>query len=322
MGSWNSYSSIFNLGHKAVQDLLSVPVIVEEKVDGSQFSFGLSEEDGGILVRSKGAVMFWEAPEKMFSKAVDKVVELKYKLIPGWTYRAEYLAKPRHNVLAYDRVPLLTKFVGQTETILSREDGYLILFDIAIGENEYLPYDQKKAEADRLGLECVPKLFEGTPTLETIRQLLDTESVLGGQKIEGVVIKPREYNLFGVDKKVLMGKFVSEAFKEVHSASWKEANPSRSDVIEMIAAEFRTPARWAKAAMHLAEQGKLTDSPKDIGNLMAETIIDVEKECLDEIKERMFKYAWPHIRRKLTYGLPEWWKDCLLKKQFEEPVAA
>lgn len=44
MESWHSYPSIYNLGHRYIADLLTVPVIVEEKIDGSQFSFGLDEE--------------------------------------------------------------------------------------------------------------------------------------------------------------------------------------------------------------------------------------------------------------------------------------
>jgi len=35
----NSYPSIYNLGHHAIATLLDAPVLVEEKVDGSQFSF-------------------------------------------------------------------------------------------------------------------------------------------------------------------------------------------------------------------------------------------------------------------------------------------
>jgi len=33
-----SYPSIYNLGHRYLGDLLDGPVVVEEKVDGSQFS--------------------------------------------------------------------------------------------------------------------------------------------------------------------------------------------------------------------------------------------------------------------------------------------
>lgn len=35
MSSIHSYPNIYNLGHRAVTDLLGLEVIVEEKVDGS-----------------------------------------------------------------------------------------------------------------------------------------------------------------------------------------------------------------------------------------------------------------------------------------------
>ena len=48
----SSYSTIFALGHAAVKPLLDVPCIVEEKVDGSQFSFQL-QPDGTIAMLEK-----------------------------------------------------------------------------------------------------------------------------------------------------------------------------------------------------------------------------------------------------------------------------
>ncbi len=39
--SWHSYPKIYGLGHKAITELLSDNVMVEEKIDGSQFSFGI-----------------------------------------------------------------------------------------------------------------------------------------------------------------------------------------------------------------------------------------------------------------------------------------
>lgn len=54
----HSYSSIYALGHKALEDLLKTPVLVEEKLDGSQFSFGvyINQEGERLLkCRSKGA---------------------------------------------------------------------------------------------------------------------------------------------------------------------------------------------------------------------------------------------------------------------------
>lgn len=169
MESYHSYPSIFALGHKAIKDLLTVPVIVEEKVDGSLFSWGL-DENGFIRVRSKGAELQPLAPEKMFTKAVELANRLAPILHPGWTYRGEFLSKPKHNALAYDRVP----------------NGNVILFDVNTGHEAYLSYQEKSAEAARIGLECVPLLFSGTvATVEQFRALLDTPSVLGGQKAKG-----------------------------------------------------------------------------------------------------------------------------------------
>ena len=51
--SWHSYPSIFALGHRALAELFLDPVVVEEKVDGSQFSFGLFEENGEHILRAR-----------------------------------------------------------------------------------------------------------------------------------------------------------------------------------------------------------------------------------------------------------------------------
>jgi len=319
LASWSSYPSIFNLGHRAVADLLKGPVLVEEKVDGSQFSFGVFPIDEGppeladirhpeagpcdILVRSKGCVLTLGAPEKLFTRAVESVKERAHLLTPGWTYRAEYLAKPKHNTLAYDRTPT----------------GNLAVFDVNTGDQEFLGYDAKAAEAARVGLEVVPLIHRGAVEgLDAFRDLLDRVSFLGGQKIEGVVVKPVNYDLWGPDKKVLLGKFVSEAFKEVHGREFRKENPTGGDILDRLVERFKTPARWAKAVQHLREAGRLTDTPKDIGALMAEVPADVEKEERDAILTSLWAWAWPHLRRRLCGGMPEWYKDLLLKKQFEE----
>ncbi len=303
-----SYPSIFNVGHKAIADLFTVPVIVEEKVDGSQFSFR-QEEDGTLSCRSKGADLVIDAPEKMFVQAVDTVKCLAEEglLHKTWTYRGEYLAKPKHNTLAYDRTP---------------KDN-IIIFDVNPSPGEaYLTPDEKAAEAARLGLECVPVLYRGmVTTAEQFRALLETPSVLGGQKIEGVVIKPESYGLYGQDKKCLMGKFVSEAFKEVHGHEWREKNPTQGDIVQRLISKYGTEARWQKAVQHMREAGALEQSPRDIGALMKEVPADVLKECAEEMKDDLFKWAWDHVRRGLTAGLPEWYKEQLVKLQFEKEGA-
>ncbi len=291
--SWHSYASIYNIGHRAVEDMLKLPVLVEEKVDGSQFSFG--RFNGELKVRSKGQELIPDAPEKMFAIAVEQVSKLD--LHDGWTYRGEYLQKPKHNTLCYERVP----------------DKHVIVFDINTNEECYLSYPEKAAEAARIGLECVPMLYEGIVTNDKLHELLNTDSVLGNTKIEGVVLK--QYELFGPDKKVLFAKFVSEAFKEKHIKAWKTSNPGCKDIIENLVDQLRTEARWRKSVQHLRELGELENSPRDIGKLLKAIGQDVHTEESDWIKEQVFKWAWPQIQRKITHGMPDWYKQLIAEEQ-------
>lgn len=314
MTSWHSYPSIFNFGHRAIQDLLTRPVNVEEKVDGSQFSFGAFQEDDGtgngtsaivVKCKSKGAMVYVDAPPAMFKSAVQTVLDLfaADKLHIGWTYRGEVLAKAKHNSLTYDRAP----------------ERNIIIFDVNTEEETYLSYEDKAAEAARLGLEVVPRLFSGMVTdISQFRAMLDTVSVLGGQKIEGIVAKPAAYDLFGVDHKVLMGKYVSEAFRELHIGEWRKENPTRGDVIDKLVEELSTPARFEKAVLHLREEGKISDSVKDIGAIIAEVKKDLAKECDDYVKTRLYRAFADTLFRRAAQSIPQWYKDRLLVQQFEQ----
>lgn len=304
--SWHSYPSIYALGHRYLVDLLSEPVLVEEKVDGSQFSFGkftslgLDSDVVTLRTRSRGKDQDVNYPDKMFVQACETVKRLAPDLRDGWTYRGEYLQKPKHNVLAYDRVPA----------------QHLILFDINTDNEAYLPYDEKAAEARRLGLEVVPRIHYGMlNSVDQFRDMLDRESVLGGKKIEGVVVK--NYFRFGLDKKALLGKFVSEEFKEVHKREWKVSNPTNGDILQTLIGSYRSQARWNKAIQHLREQAQLTDSPADIGKLINEVQCDIAKECSDEISQALLRWALPKVQRGAIAGLPEFYKQQLIEKQFE-----
>lgn len=294
----HGYPSVYQIGHKSILDIFSSEVLIEEKIDGSQFSFGLI--DGELKCRSKGQQLILDAPEQMFIKVIETVKKLQNFLQPEWVYRGEFLGKPKHNTLAYDRVP----------------KKHIILFDINIGNEAYLTYDEKQAEAKRLGLELVPMFYQGkVEDLSFFKSLLETPSILGGTKIEGAVVK--NYSLMTQEKKVMMGKYVSEKFKEVHGGEWRKNNPTETDIVNQLIAEYRTPARWHKAVQHLREAGTLTDSPKDIGNIMKEVPVDVLKECEDEIKQKLFKHFWSKINRGLSAGIAEWYKEELLKSVFD-----
>jgi len=298
MSSWHSYPKVYAVGHRAVKELFEEEVIVEEKVDGSQFSFGIY--DGELKCRSRGKEIDLDVPEKMFNKAIMTAKLLRPKLTDGCKYVCEYLSKPKHNTLAYDRVP----------------EKNLILLDICPNQEAYVSYELKAKAAKELGLEVTPLLFKGkVETPEKVLELLDNVSILGGQKIEGVVCK--NYLRFAVDGHAMFGKYVSEEFKERHTEDWKKRHPGSKDFIAMMGDEFHSYARWDKAIQHLKERGEYDGSPKDIGNLMKEVHVDLMEECGEEIKERLFKNAWKKIARDATRGLPEWYKEKLLASQFE-----
>lgn len=296
----HSYSKIYNLGHKALATLLNGPVVVEEKVDGSQFSFG---RRGDVLhFRSRGATIYPETAQKLFKSAVEYIESIKYLLADGWTYRGEVLYAPRHNTLTYGRVP----------------KHNIVIFDIEQSGGQYFcPPEEKAARASDLDLETVPMFYLGGRSgFEAFKEFLERESFLGGCKIEGIVIK--NYEQFGDDKKVLMGKWVREEFKEIHQGAWKKANPSRGDVVEAMVKVYKSEARWDKAIQHLRDAGQLQDAPQDIGPLIKEFQKDLVEECSAEIKEKLFEYVLPKILRGASAGLAEYYKTKLAESQFSE----
>lgn len=292
----SSYSTIYALGHRAIADILSGPVVVEEKVDGSQFS--MQRLNGELSCRSKGQDLIPDAPEKMFKKAVETAASLP--LTDGYVYRCEFLQGPKHNTLAYGRTP----------------NGNLILLDVETAPQTYMTPAEKLAEGKRIGLEVTPLIFEGRITdMAQVQTMIERESILGGCNIEGVVLK--SYAMFTADKKVAMAKMVADGFKEKNAANWRSENPTKADVVQVIIAQLRTEARWQKAVQHLREAGTLTDSPKDIGNLIREAQDDILKEEKQWIADELYRHSIQQILRSSVGGLAEWYKEQLAQSAFE-----
>ena len=146
--------------------------------------------------------------------------------------------------------------------------------------------------------------------------MLDTTAYLGGQKVEGVVVK--NYNRFMIDGNPIFGKYVREEFKELNGVNWHQENPTAGDIVQQIIAEVKTDVRWEKAVQHLRDKGKLDASPKDIGALIKEVQRDVEEECREYIMGRLYSHFSRQIIRASTSGIPEWYKGKLAKAAFEK----
>lgn len=309
-GVLHSYSKVHALGHPTIAELTLDPLIVQEKLDGSQFSFARFDTYNGVdtdrqlLMRSKGAPIFPEAPPNLFKKAVDAVVGLFEQLTPGLLYRAEAITSPRHNTLQYERTP----------------KHWLVVYDIEDmnkGPYNFLSWQACAKECQRVGFEyALPDdVWVKVQSSGDLAAQMTKPSMLGGAR-EGVVLK--QYTRFTPDGKVMMGKYVSEKFKEVHAGAWKAANPTGTDMVEEMIRRLTTEARWRKAIQHLRERGELQGAVQDIGPLIREIQTDVIAEETDRIKRALFEWAKPKIERGVVRAFPQWYKDELVKQQFGE----
>jgi len=296
----SAYPKIFTIGTDYIMDIFKEPVEITEKVDGSQFVFGKIEYE--LYIRSKGQQLFPEAPQSMFKDGIDYVVSIQDKLPNNIIFYCEYLQKPKHNVLKYNRTP----------------KNHLIMFGAS---TPLKSFDRDFARhADLLDIEVVPVIFQGIiNNPEELLSMLNTDSVLGDTTVEGIVVKnyDRPFLLGGQPIPLMAGKFVSEKFKEVHNKEWKQSHTT-SGRWDVFKSRFRSEARWQKAVQHLREQGLLQNEPRDIGQLIKEIQADIEAEEIETIKTFLWEEFGKEILRTSIKGFPEWYKEQLLHNSFQK----
>jgi len=317
------YTKVLTLGAQRTERALIGEVVVQEKVDGSQFRFGLNE-DREILYGSRSKNFEPDASERMFKSGVDYLSgiedEIKKGFRPDTYFFCEYLQKEKHNVLKYDRVP----------------KNHFVLFDVLlngkwIGEDR----DLLKDHAMLLGIDVVPELWRGTietqrvgagekfdrtkgyTHLDFLKNMIHQNmSFLGGVQVEGVVIKNYNEKIdLGSVVYPLFTKYVREEYKEQHNADWKSRSPKAS--LQEYIDGFCNENRWTKAVQHLKEQGELEQSPRDIGGLIKEIQEDIKTEERENIKDVLYKHFLKDIMRRSVRGFPEWYKELLINENLE-----
>jgi len=297
-----AFPKIFAIGTDYIKDIFKHDVEISEKIDGSQFGWG--KFNNKLFLRSKGATLYTENPEKMFSLGIEYISSIQHLLPEGMIFYAEYLKTPRHNTLKYGRIP----------------KNHLMLFGaMDITELFVSDYKQLQSYADLFDIECVPLIYQGNvKSPDFLMGLLERESVLGESHIEGVVVKnyTAKFLLGGQPMPLMAGKFVSEKFKEVHRG-WEKQHTGKGRW-ETFKESFKTEARWNKAIQHLAEKGELTNTPSDIGNLLKEIKNDIAAEEIDTIKDFLWKEFGVEVLRYACNGFPEYYKEKLLNRSFEE----
>lgn len=304
----NGYPKIWALGAPEVRDSLFKGIVeVTEKIDGSQIGFGLETGSGKLLIRSKGAFIFHDGyvrqPDSLFKAAVEYIVSIKNKLRPETAYYGEVLSSKHHNTLTYGSVPR----------------NNVVLYGLCNQGKWVDTHELLTKEADALGFDSVPLLYSGVVKDKAqLDEMMESISYYGETKIEGVVIK--NYNQLAVSaySSNCFGKFVSERFKEANGVTWS----GKTSKIEDFYNGFTNKARWEKTIQHLRDDGKLTDSPKDIGLVIETCIKDFETEQKEAVKEQLWNVYIRDIKRKVTAGLPEFYKQELANKSFPVEVKA
>lgn len=298
-----SFPKVFSIGTDYIRDLFDGEVEITEKVDGSQLCFG-KDPDGNFYMRSKGKQIFPEVPDKMFAAGVDYLVSIQDKIPVNHIFYCEYLQKEKHNTLKYNRMPT----------------NHLMLFGVSdYTGTKFLDYHTISYWAlEVLHIDPSHLLYKGNSAdMSWLISLLEKESYLGGCLVEGFVCK--NYNqpflLGGQPIPLMAGKFVSEKFKEIHQKEW-DGTQSKGKW-ELFKESYRTEARWMKSIQHLRDDGLLLNDPKDIGSLIKAVQKDIEEEEKEVIKDFLWKEFGKDVLRKATAGLPEWYKELLMKRSFE-----
>lgn len=290
------YGKVWNLGHPEVASIFDGPVVAQEKIDGSQFSF-MRDAAGDLHFRSRNALVY-EGDGGMFSLGCVAVRRCSHDLPEGLVVRGEYLAKPKHNTIAYERTPCM----------------HIMLFDASDLHGNWLARAELEALADVLGFEVVPEVVVDVQSADDLERVTEGSSVLGGP-MEGVVFKA--YGRHDTRGHLLKAKYVRPRFRELNKQESPAKTASQGDVVEALTARHRSEARWEKAVYRLRDRGELTNSPKDIGPLLAEVVRDAEEELAEDAKRVLWHWAKGRVLRGVRAGLPEWYKARLLAQQFE-----
>lgn len=300
-----AFPKIFALGTDYIGRIFDDEVEITEKIDGSQFIFGKVE--GELMMRSKGTMIHdyhSRAETDLFYPAIQYVISIEDKLPDNMVFYGETLCRPKHNTLKYETTP----------------KNHFMLFGVSTPAKSFVQdYETLTKYAEDIGCDVVPLLYRGViNSPEQIQDFMGKESVLGGTNAEGVVVKnyQQPFLLGGQPIPVMAGKYVTEAFKEVHRKNWNGENTGAGKW-QLFKEGYNTPARFDKAIQYLSEAGELENAPRDIGKLIARIKQDVEEEEKEIIKDFLWKQFGGEVLRIAARGFPEYYKQKLLERGFD-----
>lgn len=246
-------------------------IIIQEKIDGSNVSFQYDSETDSLQCFSRNQIL---SAENTLRGYYDWVQELDKELVKS--------------VLG-DRLRMFGEWLVK-HTVKYPEERYntMYCFDVFDTENKcWLPQNEVKSLADKLGLNYVPVFYEGEFTSwEDYKQLVG-KTEMGGELGEGIVIKKQNE----LSEDVAYTKIVHERFKEVwkkvrrHSESPEEKQEKKR--LEELTETVVTPARVEKILYKLVNEGILPEdfSTKDMKTIYKTLPSAVYHDCIKEVPE-------------------------------------
>lgn len=293
---------------------------IEEKYDGSQLGFRL--ECNKLCYYNKNHPI--SISSSAFNKTVVMLDPIAEKCNPNYIYYGEAISRVKHNVNVYNRTPRY----------------FFVLFDVYNTKSQsFLLPDEKKKEADRLGLECAALLYANTDliiscqtrepdtlpktevlsrkTVEPVdicKDLLnkmvsgEITSSLGGMP-EGVVVK--WYNYYKKGKFINRRfKYVMDSFKERQKVKQPKATRTVTEFLQYIGSQFNVEARFRKAYQHLLERSELTDNAEEnLRLLIAESNADLLKEYGTELKSYIWSEIMTDVKKYARSNLAAWYRE-------------
>lgn len=198
------------LAPEEVADLLSVDLVVEEKIDGANLGFSTSE-DGELLCQNRGAYLRREFAHEQFR--------------PLWSWLAT-----RSDALADALWPDLMLFGEWCAAVHSVEydalPDWFLGFDVYDrAEGRFFDTARRDALIAALGLVPVPRIAAGRYSIETLKALMG-DSRAGSIPMEGIVVR-RDADGWNV----MRAKLVRPAFTQAIDEHWSRQTLRRNALV-------------------------------------------------------------------------------------------
>lgn len=173
------YTDIENL--KKFPDVLQInePVLITEKIHGTNFAVGMHREEDELVVSSRRHCLLEDAGNLYWQ------IARKYPF-ESWL-RGTLLALNFESVVLYGEV--YGSGVQDLQYGLTNGDRKVALFDV-LGNGVYIDEEQWKQHLFPLPAPVVPVLYRGGYTDDIVRELTSGPSHYGTHMREGIVIRP------------------------------------------------------------------------------------------------------------------------------------